>query len=318
MAPGPVEGLVGVLPVAGRGTRMGDLTAETPKALLELGGISLLARAAEVLRVLGCERIIVVHAPDDEAMVAAAVDLGDGVQMVEQAVPLGLSHAIHVAWMAAPEATLFVLPPDSIYLDVAELASLVARLDRTPATLLQPVEVGAATQHDRPGWWSGGLPPLAADHWTASASIERVGLPLSTVGVKLLRPAAARFLPDWTEVEAEVGFSPWMADLQAAGEVELHLMQAGRYDLTTPQDLDEAERFLSAAARLPHRAHWWDGEMWHVLDLPLVEDDELPPMPWARLGSVVTESRLDHLWATPALWSRPPTTSPDAVASLLG
>ena len=45
---------------AGRGVRLGELTAERPKALLEVGGSSLLERALINLRVAGVERVVAV------------------------------------------------------------------------------------------------------------------------------------------------------------------------------------------------------------------------------------------------------------------
>jgi choline kinase len=48
-----------ILP-AGLGSRLGDLTARRPKALLDLGGVSLLERSIEFAARLGADDIIIV------------------------------------------------------------------------------------------------------------------------------------------------------------------------------------------------------------------------------------------------------------------
>lgn len=85
---------------AGRGTRLGELGASTPKALLELAGVTMLERTAHALVAAGADRLVVNvhhHAGAIEAFLAAH-DLGVEVRVSrEVAEPLetggGLLHA---------------------------------------------------------------------------------------------------------------------------------------------------------------------------------------------------------------------------------
>lgn len=59
---------------AGRGSRLGDLTAEQPKALVEAGGRPLAERSFEYLRAAGFDRIVVVTGHRAEAFHAYDVE----------------------------------------------------------------------------------------------------------------------------------------------------------------------------------------------------------------------------------------------------
>jgi len=57
-----------VILAAGRGIRMGSLTRERPKCMIELAGRSVLARQIEVLRQVGCRTITIVAGHGAEAI----------------------------------------------------------------------------------------------------------------------------------------------------------------------------------------------------------------------------------------------------------
>ena len=60
-----------VLLVAGRGTRLGDITKERPKCLVEVAGLSILERALDALAESGVEHIVLVVGFHAEQVVAA-------------------------------------------------------------------------------------------------------------------------------------------------------------------------------------------------------------------------------------------------------
>ena len=60
IAPAPsAEIEVGMVLAAGRGTRLGPIGRQTPKALLEIGGVALLDQALAGLKAAGCTRAVV-------------------------------------------------------------------------------------------------------------------------------------------------------------------------------------------------------------------------------------------------------------------
>ena len=94
---------------AGLGTRLGILGQDTPKALLDVAGMTMLERAARVLRDAGADRIIVNvhHHADRIARFVQDVDLGvDVVLSFERERPLetggGLLHARPLLRLDAP------------------------------------------------------------------------------------------------------------------------------------------------------------------------------------------------------------------------
>lgn len=52
--------MIGVIPAAGRGTRLGNITASIPKALVTVGGVALVDRAMAAMRGAGVEHVVVV------------------------------------------------------------------------------------------------------------------------------------------------------------------------------------------------------------------------------------------------------------------
>lgn len=88
---------------AGLGTRLGDIGRDTPKALLEVGGATMLERAARTLVEAGAHRLIVNahHHAERIAEFVVSTDLGAAtVLSIEEERPLetggGLLHARHL------------------------------------------------------------------------------------------------------------------------------------------------------------------------------------------------------------------------------
>ena len=76
--------MIGVIPAAGKASRMGQLGSELPKALIEVEGRTLLERAIESLKTIGVSEVVVVvgHLGERffgrDAEVIAEVDAGAG------------------------------------------------------------------------------------------------------------------------------------------------------------------------------------------------------------------------------------------------
>src|SRR6185503_162623 len=107
-------GLTGVIPAAGKASRMGQLGASLPKALIEIEGRTLLERSIETLKSIGVSRIVVVVGHLGEKIVERV----SGVEFAHQERPLGLAHAIATA---NPDDDFVVLCPDNVYTDNTDL-----------------------------------------------------------------------------------------------------------------------------------------------------------------------------------------------------
>src|SRR3982751_4336028 len=91
--------LRGIIPAAGKASRMGKVGSELPKALIEVEGQTLLERAVESLKAVGVSRVVVVvgHLGDQVQDYLRKRDFGIEVRTVTQETPLGLAHAIATA-----------------------------------------------------------------------------------------------------------------------------------------------------------------------------------------------------------------------------
>ncbi|MCI0437171.1 MAG: NTP transferase domain-containing protein [Gemmatimonadetes bacterium] len=113
---------------AGRGTRLGALGAETPKALIEIGGRTMLERVAAALVAAGADRLIVniSHHAGRIARFVAAHDLGAEVVLSrEEPEPLETGGAlVHARPLFRTHAPIVLHNVDII--TTADIAAMVA------------------------------------------------------------------------------------------------------------------------------------------------------------------------------------------------
>lgn len=88
-----------VIPAAGEGTRLGDLTDDQPKVLVEVGGKPLMQYALESVIEAGAKELVIVIGYRGEAVIDRFGDAFDGVPItyVHQRERQGLAHAIELA-----------------------------------------------------------------------------------------------------------------------------------------------------------------------------------------------------------------------------
>jgi len=97
-----------VVLAAGRGTRMGALTRDTAKPLLEVAGVSLLERVLSGLRDAGIEHAAVVTGYRGEQVEEAALTMhAPALTFVRQDEPCGTAHAIGLARNAIDDDDFF-------------------------------------------------------------------------------------------------------------------------------------------------------------------------------------------------------------------
>lgn len=101
-----------IIPAAGLGTRLGALTAHTPKVLLPVGGRPAIDYGLLAARIAGIERVIVVVPGGDDRVREHLV--GKGVEFVVQPEPVGTADAIERGRAAAGVDRYAVLFPDHL------------------------------------------------------------------------------------------------------------------------------------------------------------------------------------------------------------
>jgi dTDP-glucose pyrophosphorylase len=135
----------GVLLAAGRGTRMGALTAQTPKPLLAVAGEPIIAHILAGLRAAGVTRVVVVTGYRGEQIEAALGDgaaLGVALRYVRQAHPEGTARALLLAEPLI-EADTFVLGWGDILIErpfYAEFAQAFAARPCEAQLAVNPVD----------------------------------------------------------------------------------------------------------------------------------------------------------------------------------
>jgi UTP--glucose-1-phosphate uridylyltransferase len=104
--------MISILPAAGKGTRMADLTTGGSKELLSVGNKPVLQWAIDEALESGADRVVVVSSPYKPDMNAFLGSLGPDVETVLQFVPDGLAPAIALAGSDDPAV---IILPDTLY-----------------------------------------------------------------------------------------------------------------------------------------------------------------------------------------------------------
>lgn len=108
--------LVGIIPAAGEGTRLGELTADRPKPLVEVAERPLIEYALGSLVALGVDELVVVIGYRGEAIVEYLDDTVKEIPVtyVHQRERNGLAHAIELA-MSTVDGPVVVHNADNIF-----------------------------------------------------------------------------------------------------------------------------------------------------------------------------------------------------------
>lgn len=232
-----MTGLTGLIPAAGRGTRMAAAAAAPPKPLIEAEGRTLLAHAVATLAGLGVERIVVVTGHAAERIEAALGEIACPVPVdcIRQAPLLGLAHAIKVArpLLSGP---VVVHCPDSLYPEAGDLADAHDRFLRHAPLALQCATTQPTRRAHRSTYDAFACPLLEPNLFRAVPAAAGA-LPLRSSGMIFLAPEALEMLPDFAAVDGEQPFTAYVADLRAKGPFLVHLLAGGRQDFTSGADL---------------------------------------------------------------------------------
>lgn len=237
-----------VVLAAGRGSRMGALTADTPKPLLAVGGRPLIAHALAGLAAAGVRRVIVVTGYLGDRL-EAALGRGDAfglrLEYCRQARPDGTARAL---LCAAPQlgAQPFLVCWSDILVPAALYGELAATFAARPGAALLAVNAVADP-------WRGAA-VYVRDDWRVTRLVEKPPrggsqTPWNNAGVMVFAPRAldyARRLPP--SVRGEYELPQAVAEMVRAGEVVHALPVRGPWaDVGTPEDLAAAAAVWGAA-----------------------------------------------------------------------
>lgn len=131
---------VAVLLVAGAGTRLGDPEGR-PKSLVEIAGRSMLARAAEHLRAVGVEHLVLATGYREEAIVHATANLGMATSFCRNDAYASTQNAVSLLRCASAigDASFFKLDGDVLF-----QPEVLLRLLNTDGQIAAAVDTGAA------------------------------------------------------------------------------------------------------------------------------------------------------------------------------
>ena len=224
--------MIGVIPAAGRATRMGQI--RVPKALIEVDGRALLDRSIERLRQIGVSRIVVVVGHLSEQIIKRKLD----VEIAYQERPLGLAHAIATA---APDDDFVVLCPDNIYTDDTDLIRARDLLESHAFVLLGTMTPN--TQRDRKSYFTSARRNLAPNVYDYQSNSENTqGIAINSTGCTFFKREALDYLPSFSNDE-----HIFRDYLDRIPDGSLYLLRGMRYDFPGPEDI---EQYLELTKRL--------------------------------------------------------------------
>jgi 8-oxo-dGTP diphosphatase len=234
-------GLIGVIPAAGRATRMGQIGASIPKALIEVEGRTLLERSIETLKGIGVSRIVVVVGHLGRFIAERELD----VDIAYQEKPLGLAHAIASANV---DDDFVVLCPDNLYTDETDLTRARQVFESHQSLFLLLGTVTPNTQRDRKSYFTSAHRNLDANVYDyRSHSNMTSGLAINSTGCVFFKREALDFLPSFSDSTREHIFRDYLESIVEQREALLYLLRGMRYDFSEPEDI---EQYLELRKRL--------------------------------------------------------------------
>lgn len=241
--------LVGIIPAAGKATRMGEVGGTLPKALIEIEGQTLLERSIESFKALGVSKIVVVvgHLGDNIVEFLSSRDFGIPVSTAHQEKPLGLAHAIATAAIQI-DHDFVVLCPDNIYTDPEDLRRAREIFEsRKPAFILLAT-VTPNQQRDRKSYVISAHRNLDDNLYEYRNYCDNSsGLGINSTGCVFFRHDALAFLPSFAELNKEHIFRDYLENIANNWEGQIYLLRGMRYDFSEPPDV---RKYLELQQRL--------------------------------------------------------------------
>lgn len=233
-----------VVPAAGEGTRLGSLTADRPKGLVEVAGKALLTHCFETLLTLGVEELIVVVGYRGDRIRERYGDAVEDVPVtyVRQDERRGLAHAILTA-RPHVDGPFVELHGDSILR--ANLREVVERRRETDADAVVLVDEVSPEAARRLGVC------VTDEDGRLQRVVEKPDEPPSTLvqtsffafSPRIFEACRAIEPSDRGEYELPDAISHLLA---SGGRVETVRLEGWRVNVNTPEDIERAQAKLTA------------------------------------------------------------------------
>jgi len=128
--------MIGLIPTAGKGTRLGDLGKKIHKSLVKINNTTLLERAINNLKKANVSKIIIIVGYKKEQVISFlnSKDFGVRIETIIQEEQKGLAHAILQAEIMVNEPFIIQLPDNIIE---ADFSNLINEFFKNDADLIQ-------------------------------------------------------------------------------------------------------------------------------------------------------------------------------------
>jgi len=233
--------MIGVIPAAGKASRMGQIGTELPKALIEVEGLTLLERSIGSLKALGVDYVVVVvgHLGEKIREFIMNRDFGLEIRQVTQRRPLGLAHAIATA-QTEIRNDFVVLCPDNIFSDETDLTRARDSFNAHDAAFMLLATVTPNKQRDRKSYYISAHRKRDQSLYDyRSHNQDSSGLPINSTGCCFFKKEALDFLPSFAESQREHIFRDYLETIAAERDSSLYLLRGMRYDFSEPDDIDQ-------------------------------------------------------------------------------
>lgn len=232
-----------VIPAAGEGTRLRPLTADRPKALVDVGGRPILAHCFEQVPRARIEEFVVVVGYEGESIVErfGASFEGTPITYVRQPERRGLAHALLQAEDAVAGAFLLLNGDNVFGADLGRVVSRFLEGDADAVALVEEVSEAAASRT--------GVVETSGDEVTGM--VEKPAAPpsrLVSAGCYVFSPVvfdACREVEPGAEGEYQLSDAVDLLCSWGRRVVAVRL-QGWRVNVNTPADVERAERLLAA------------------------------------------------------------------------
>lgn len=258
-----------LIPCGGKGTRMRALTGGAPKEMIPVAGVPVLDRVVEECAASGITELMIVIAPDKEAIAdyfeprAGQKGMPERIEFVVQQNARGLADAIRMGRDFAGNSPLAVALPDNLFVgDAPGVAQVIDSYVRYRTNVVSVVEIDAIDAERRgptpvlPGRLEGDRFHIARvpNKGAPDARFDTQGAPsaFTAVGRYVFAPevfAAIDEVEQSLSSGAELDDVPLMQHLLAQERLVGRRMRGRFLDVGLPQGYAEAESIFGESKR---------------------------------------------------------------------